>query len=184
MATEGKETSADDVFQLMVLQSKIILTPADLADIARGTSAIEDKLHERLTSDMAGRTTEHGLIKRDGVELVGRSIGRVHSDGNVEYQTTYRALVCAPQPGQRIRCRVQGKTIAGIRASLELEDLTPAESPMVIYIPNRFDEDAEAERGAYEGAEVDHVLTAEILNFRQQLGKETLSVVARIVVDS
>lgn len=93
---------------------------------------IDQILLSRLRQEVEGKCIKEGYVRRDSIEIVERSLGKLdrsHFNGGINYDIAYKADICNPVPGMDIKCVVVSKNKAGAFCNVEDSD-----NPLQIFL--------------------------------------------------
>lgn len=104
------------LFNNSVLTYEILLTANML------TNNIDNIILSLLKTEVGDKCSKYGFIKKDSIEILDRSIGKLntsHLNGSLTYNISYRAEICNPIEGQIITCQVKKKNKMGLLADAD-----------------------------------------------------------------
>ncbi len=93
---------------------------------------INQILLARLKQDVEGKCIKEGYVRRDSVEIIERSLGKLdrsHFSGGINYDIVYKADICNPVPGMEIKCVITSINKAGAFCNVEDND-----NPLQIFL--------------------------------------------------
>lgn len=115
-----------NIYNQNLLHHRLQLNSLDLG------KNIDQILLTRLRQDVEGKCIKEGYVRRDSVEVVERSLGKLdrsHFNGGINYDVVYKADICNPVPGMDIKCVVVSKNKAGAFCNVEDND-----NPLQIFL--------------------------------------------------
>ena len=127
------------------------------------------------------KCSTHGLIEKDTIEIINRSIGKVsniNNESSITYDITYRCKVLNPCAGDEYECYINSITKSGIIAYIKTDDKgTFDTSPLLIIIPhmyinNTFD---------IKSTDINKKIKIRILDTRSKYKSEQIQVVAELL---
>jgi len=93
---------------------------------------INQILLARLKQDVEGKCIKEGYVRKDSVEIIERSLGKLdrsHFSGGINYDIVYKADICNPVPGMEIKCVINSINKAGAFCNVEDND-----NPLQIFL--------------------------------------------------
>ena len=100
-----------DIYNNNILTTKVKLKPNEI------NKNYQKYLIEKLKKNYESFYTKFGLIKKDSIEILSISLGKLEQnglEGNVVYYVKFKALVCNPVIGNTILCNVVNDNNFGI----------------------------------------------------------------------
>ena len=118
----------NNLYNTFQLNDKIVLFPHQLKN------NLDMLLEDILKKQVGNKCTKEGYIKKNSVEIIRRSIGKMNSsflDGSITYYITYKADVCNPKRGEIINVEIVDINKMGVLAKL-------SGTPLILLYLNNF----------------------------------------------
>ena len=103
-----------NIYNENVLIAKVKINPRML------NKNYQKYIFENLKNSLEGSFSKFGLIKKDSIELIKISLGKLEQhgfEGNILYNVQFKALICNPVIGNIILCKVVNTNNFGILCS-------------------------------------------------------------------
>ena len=113
-----------NIYNENVLTAKVKINPRML------NKNYQKYIFNNLKNSLEGSFSKFGLIKKDSIELIKISLGKLeqHSfEGNILYNVQFKALICNPVIGNIILCKVVNTNNFGILCSSSENNVTVIE---------------------------------------------------------
>lgn len=134
-------------------------------------SNMKQNILTELKSNLEGKCSTEGYIKKDSIQIISYSAGCLNSS-DVSFEVNFECFICKPVVGMQMKCLVENSTKAGIRALFDSN-----EKPVTIYIAREQHTNNEEFRKTKEN---DYILI-KVIGIRYQLNDESVSVLAELV---
>ena len=154
-----------DIFYTGAFNHTIVLKPEQL----KISNSIDDIIFQFLKESIENRCIKHGFIKKDSVNIIKRSIGKLNSsrlDGSISFDVFYSASICNPSKGQLINCKVKNINKMGILAE---------NHPITCVIPRTNIGNKE-----YDNIELDSNIKVKIIGIRYDLYDKQVTAIGDI----
>ena len=79
-------------------------------------SNIQEHIKNKLVTNLEGKCSKEGYIKKNSVRVLSYSAGVVQAN-NIIFDVSFECLICNPCEGQKIKVVVDNITKAGIKAN-------------------------------------------------------------------
>jgi DNA-directed RNA polymerase subunit E'/Rpb7 len=139
---------------------------------------ISDLILTQLKTDYEGRCIGEGFVMPDTVKIIDRGkISFPHEALQLFYsmEVEYEYVVCNPNPGTIISCKIASKNKIGVLACL-VEDV----SPLIILIPNDLC-DTELKKGKLAEVSENDIIKIMVLGKKFEQNDKKITVIAEIV---
>ena len=151
------------------LNSKVSIKASDL------NKNIENIIEKKLKENYEGKCCKDGYIKKDSIEIVNRSMGRMEPgqfNGSVTYNIEYSAEICNPSEKQLIDCNAVSINKIGVLCMSDNEN-----QPFKIIIPRRTHLDNPSFKEIIEGSKIQ----IEVVGSRFEINDTFISIIGNLV---
>jgi DNA-directed RNA polymerase subunit E'/Rpb7 len=135
----------------------------------------------KLKTLCGNRCSTHGLIEKDTIEIINRSIGKishVNNESSITYDITYRCQVINPCKGDEYECYINSITKMGIIAYIKKDDKDTIEtSPLLIIVPQDYINDT----FDIKPSDINKKIKIRILDTRSKYKSEQIQIVAELL---
>jgi len=157
----------------MTLYSPALLSRKISIHIENVGSNLESVIRTHLAFLYEAKCSKEGFIKRDSVELVTYSSGRLSEGINILFDVVFKCEVCFPLDGMIIECVATNVTKAGIHA----EVLNERDLPVVIYVAR----DHYYNNTSFTNVKENDLISIRVIGNRFELNDSEISVIAELV---
>ena len=161
----------NNLYNTFQLNDKIVLFPHQLKN------NLDMLLEDILKKQLGNKCTKEGYIKKNSVEIIRRSIGKMNSsflDGSITYYITYKADICNPKRGEIINVEIVDINKMGVLAKL-------SGTPLNIVIPKQLHKNREEFKKIIDVENKNYKADIEIVGTRYDLNDSTIFVIARLL---
>lgn len=151
------------------LNSKVSINASDL------NKNIESIIEKKLKDNYEGKCCKDGYIKKDSIEIVNRSLGRIDPgqfNGSITYNIEYSADICNPSEKQLIDCNAVSINKIGVLCMSDNEN-----QPFKIIIPRQNHLDNPLFKEIIEGSKIQ----IEVIGSRFEINDSFISIIGKLV---
>ena len=166
----------DKNFVITTFNDKVKLTPKMV------NNNVLSNILKVLKMKNEGKCSKHGYIKKNSIEIIHKSIGKVEMQslhGYVIYDVHFRACVCNPVIGNYLECVVKKINNFGILCTSQIHDNNTMIDVLDIIIP-KHSSSIQSNVNLHD-ITVNMNVIIEIVGKKYQLNKSTISVVGKII---
>jgi len=140
---------------------------------------IDGIIKYKLLSMYENKCNSRGLILKDSIRIINRSIGRITTHNNesaISYDIIFASNVISPSAGEEYECYINSITKMGIIAFLKkTPDDTITDSPLLIIIPQDYID------SSTETMKQNQKIKIRVLDTRSKYRAEQIQVVAELI---
>ena len=163
-----KQKKNTGIYMLNILTRKVKLHFHSIG------SNIQEHIKIKLISNLEGRCSKEGYIKKNSVRVLSYSAGVVQAN-YIMFDVSFECLICNPVEGQKIKCIIDNITKAGIKANYyKLE-----ERPIVVFITR--DHWYNDQTNIFKTAKENDEILVKVVGSRFQLNDNSISILAEPV---
>ncbi len=134
-------------------------------------SNIQEHIKIKLISNLEGKCSKEGYIKKNSIRVLSYSAGIVQSN-YIMFDVSFECLICNPVEGQKIKCIIDNITKAGIKANYyKLE-----EKPIIVFITR--DHWYNDQTNIFKTAKENDEIYVKVVGSRFQLNDNSISILA------
>jgi DNA-directed RNA polymerase subunit E'/Rpb7 len=153
------------LFNKLILNDTLFLLPNEI------NQNIDSIILNKLLEKVGNKCCKDGYIKKDSIEIIERTIGKVdsiHFNGRIQYDIRYSALVCNPVEGTILKGVINGINKMGAQVIIE---------PLSIVLPRQHHSNPEIFKNLTKGKNV----TISIIGTRFDLNSNEICAIGLIV---
>jgi DNA-directed RNA polymerase subunit E'/Rpb7 len=132
---------------------------------------IKYNLEKKIKGKTEGRCIAEGFIRPNSVEIITYSSGTISSE-LIEFETTFKCMICHPVEGMLIECVAKTITKAGIHAQV----LDGEISPITIFIAR----DHHNMEDYFSSIKENENILAKVIGIRYELNDTSICVIAKL----
>ncbi len=122
-------SSSSSLYHVETLEMKVYLYMREVGDRTMFN------LQRKIVQKIEGKCIREGYVKPGSVKVVEFSAGFIETD-RVNFRVVYLCLVCNPVEGQKLQCRVQDITLAGVHAVIY--GSIPGKTMVEVFVPRDY----------------------------------------------
>ena len=159
------------IYMLNILSRKVKLKFHSIG------SNIQEHIKTQLISNLEGKCSKEGYIKKNSVRVLSYSAGIIQSN-YIIFDVSFECLICNPVEGQKIKCIIDNITKAGIKANYyKLE-----ERPIIVFITR--DHWYNDQSNIFKTAKENDEIFIKVIGSRFQLNDNSIAVLGEPIKQS
>jgi len=127
--SSSSSSSSSSLYHVETLEMKVYLYMREVGDRTMFN------LQRKIVQKIEGKCIREGYVKPGSVKVVEFSAGFIETD-RVNFRVVYLCLVCNPVEGQKLQCRVQDITLAGVHAVIY--GSIPGKTMVEVFVPRDY----------------------------------------------